>query len=113
MTRTAVSCVCLSLLAAACSVVERRSGEERYCRAALAELTKNGARARVDNASTNPRTIDGRRVAAVTITYDQGPTRRLMTCFFHAGAIRPMAINYLGRPLSQRRLDDLHNQIGR
>jgi hypothetical protein len=113
MRGTAVSCVGLSLLVAACSVVERRSGEERYCRAALAELTRNGPGARVENASTNPRTIDGRRVAAVTLTYDQGPTKRLMTCFFHAGAVRPMAINYLGRPLSQQRLDSLHNRIGR
>ena len=113
MMRTAVLCVCLSLIVAGCTVVQRRSAEERYCRAALAELTKGSPRARVDDASTNPRNLDGRQVAAVTITYDQGPTKRLMTCFFHAGAVRPMAINYLGRPLGRQRLDDLHNQIGR
>jgi hypothetical protein len=113
MIRSAIVIVLLSVLAAACSVVERRSPAERYCRAALAELTKNEARAKVDDADTNARSLNGRRVMALTLTYDQGPTKRLMTCFFHAGAARPLRINYRGGPLTPQRMKQLHRQISK
>ncbi len=113
MKRSAFVIVLLSVLAAACSVVERRSPEERYCRAALSELTKNEARAKVDDADSNARSLNGRRVIALTLTYDQGPTKRLMTCFFHAGAARPLRINYRGGPLGKKRMDQVHRQVTR
>ena len=103
----------LAVLASACSVVERRTPAERYCRSALADLTRDGPSAKVEESDTNARAVDGKRVAAVTLTYDQGPTKRLMTCFFHAGAVRPMGITYRGRALSQRELDALHRRMSK
>ncbi len=102
-----------SVVAAGCSVVERRSPEERYCRAALKDLTRNGAGAKVDDADTNARSLNGRKVAAVTLAYVQGPTKRLMTCFFFAGGVRPVRINYRGAPLSRQQLNSLHRRIGK
>ena len=105
--------IVLAVVATGCSVVERRSAEERYCRAALTDLSSKGARSRVDEVDTNPRTLNGRKVLAVTIAYDQGPTKRLMTCFFFAGGVRPTRINYRGAPLTPAQLRALHLRMSK
>lgn len=115
MTSQAARLVLVSLVvvigAASCSVVQRRAPEDRYCRSALAELTRGGPSVSIEDSTTTPRRLDDRPVAAVTLTYEQGPTKRLMTCFFERGQRAPVRINYRGAPVPQRQLDALDQRI--
>lgn len=110
MIRLTVAGLAGLLILQACNLVQRRTPQEEYCRSALAELTR-GQSYSIEDTTTTLRDLDRERVTAVTITYEQGPAKRLMTCFYRTGVTAPIRINYRGQPLSDARLRRLNETL--
>ena len=79
------------------------SAEVAQCERALAVLIRtgpNGAKFSVDDSAEAARTIDGRKVTDVTLTYIQSNTRKLASCFYRPGAKAAVGYVFEGRRLS-------------
>ena len=90
-------------LLGACATSVFSSEAQKRCEKALAVLIRTGpnkGKFSVDDAAEAPRTVDGQRVADVTLTYIQNNTRKLVSCFYRPGATAALAYVFEGRRLS-------------
>ena len=79
------------------------SAEVAQCEKALAVLIRTGpnkAKFSLDDSAEAKRTIDGRRVTDVTVTYIQNNTRKLASCFYRRGTKAAVGYVFEGRRLS-------------
>lgn len=103
--RTARLTILIGALAvlAACTRVQTigLDGRERECVRIMEHLTAESENTvSMDSADTAPRRYEGEPVDAVTVTYVDGPARRLITCLYSQGTREMVDIRYQGESLS-------------
>ena len=92
-----------SMLGACAATGMFSSKEAAQCEKALAVLIRTGpnkTRYSVDDTAEAKRTIDGRPVTDVTVTYIQNNTRKLASCFYRRGTTVAVGYVFEGERLS-------------
>lgn len=90
------------------------SAEVAQCEQALAVLIRTGpnkAKFNVDDDAEAQRTIDGRKVTDVTLTYIQNNTRKLASCFYPRGAKIAVGYVFEGERLSDAKTAAVNRQL--
>ncbi len=90
------------------------SAEVAQCEKALAVLIRTGpnkAKFSLDDSAEAKRTIDGRRVTDVTVTYIQNNTRKLASCFYRRGTKAAVGYVFEGRRLSDAATAAVNRQL--
>ena len=90
-------------LLGACSTGIFSTAEEESCEKALEVLVEGGpdkSRFEVGDAAQGQRTLGGRRVTGVTLTYIQSNTRKLVSCYFKPGTTVAAGYVFEGRRLT-------------
>ena len=90
------------------------SDEVAQCEKALGVLIRigpNKAKFRVDAEAEAQRTIDGRKVKDVTLTYIQNNTRKLASCYYRSGSKTAVGYVFEGRRLSDADTAAVNRQL--
>ena len=90
------------------------SAEVAQCEKALAVLIRTGpnkAKFRLDADAEAQRTIDGRKVTDVTLTYIQNNTRKLASCYYRSGSKTAVGYVFEGRRLSDAATAAVNRQL--
>ena len=90
------------------------SAEAERCEKALAVLIRTGpnkAKFKVDAEAEAQRTIDGRKVIDVTVTYIQNNTRKLASCYYRSGSKAAAGYVFEGRRLSDADTAAVNRQL--
>lgn len=112
---TIVAPLSASLLGACASTGGVFSSEEvAQCEKALAVLVRTGpnkAKFSLDDSAEAERTIDGRRVTGVTVTYIQNNTRKLASCYYKRGTKAAVGYVFEGERLSDADTAAINRQL--